>query len=149
MSNLRLSYLQKVGGGDICTGHPPTQKVGGGGTSPPHPPGIYASGRQAGRRTEPARVSAGHRQTYWSSTETRTAPALSSSWLCPTPVSLLTGAGRLFQRAPPEPRQNVTGYRFQAKNTVDSLAVLKFGDFLAIHKFGRRRMNMCKENVIH
>ena len=33
MSNLRLSYLQKVGGGgggeDICTGHPPTQKVGG------------------------------------------------------------------------------------------------------------------------
>ena len=34
MSNLRLSYLQKVGGGgagNVCTGHPP---------------GIYASGRR-------------------------------------------------------------------------------------------------------
>ena len=47
MSNLRLSYLQKVG--DICTGHPPpppTQKVGGGYI--PHPPGIYASGDNSG-----------------------------------------------------------------------------------------------------
>ena len=42
MSNLRLSYLQKVGGGgDICTGHPPTQKSGG--IHPPIPSGIYAS----------------------------------------------------------------------------------------------------------
>ena len=41
MSILRLYYLQKVGGGgDICTGHPPTQKSGG---YIPPPPGIYAS----------------------------------------------------------------------------------------------------------
>ena len=39
MSNLRLSYLQKVGGGDICTGHPPTQKKCGG-VYPPIPPGF-------------------------------------------------------------------------------------------------------------
>ena len=38
MSNLRLSYLQKVG--DICTGHPPTQKSGGGGDTSPIPPGL-------------------------------------------------------------------------------------------------------------
>ena len=43
MSNLRLSYLQKVGG---CLYRPfPTQKSGGGGIYPPipPPPGIYAS----------------------------------------------------------------------------------------------------------
>ena len=39
------SYLQKVGGGDVCTGHPPHPKKwgGGGGIHPPHPPGIYTS----------------------------------------------------------------------------------------------------------
>ena len=46
MSNLRLSYLQKVGGGSFVQAHPPpTQKSGGGGIHPPiPPPGIYASG---------------------------------------------------------------------------------------------------------
>ena len=48
MSNLRLCYLQKVGGGgDICTGHPPTQRSGGGGGYIPPSPGIYASGRMS------------------------------------------------------------------------------------------------------
>ena len=38
MSNLRLTFLQKVGGGDICTGHPPHPKKWGGGIYiPPSP----------------------------------------------------------------------------------------------------------------
>ena len=33
--------LSSNSGGDVCTGHPPTQKSGGGGdTSPPSPPGF-------------------------------------------------------------------------------------------------------------
>ena len=41
MSSLRLSYLQKVGGGDVCTGHPPhPKKWGGGGDTSPIPPGF-------------------------------------------------------------------------------------------------------------
>ena len=49
MSNLKLSYLQKVcvcgggGGGYICTGHP-HQKVWGIHTPPPHPPGFTLVG---------------------------------------------------------------------------------------------------------
>ena len=47
--NLRLSYLQKVGGGGgmFVQAIPPPKKVGGGGIHPlipPPPPGIYASG---------------------------------------------------------------------------------------------------------
>ena len=42
MSNLRLSYLQKVGGrGYLYRPSPPPKKVGG--YIPPIPPGIYAS----------------------------------------------------------------------------------------------------------
>ena len=53
MSNLRLSYLQKVGGGMFVQAIPPTQKSAserseraGGGDVSPHPPGIYASGQR-------------------------------------------------------------------------------------------------------
>ena len=42
MSNLRLSYLQKVGGMFVQATPPPTQKSGGGGNTspPPSPPGF-------------------------------------------------------------------------------------------------------------
>ena len=42
MSNIRLSYLQKVGGGIFVQAIPPTQKAGGGGgrDTSPIPPGF-------------------------------------------------------------------------------------------------------------
>ena len=54
-----------------------------------------------GCRPTPSRVLGEHRQTYWLLTESRTAPALMSSELCPTHVSVLTGAGRLVIDIPP------------------------------------------------
>ena len=50
-----------------------------------------------GRRQDGGRI-------HWSLTETRTATAHMPNGLRPTPVSVLTGAGRLVQRAPPESR---------------------------------------------
>ena len=45
--------LSSKSGGDICTGHPPTQKKwgGGGGDVFPYPPGIYASVHRGGSRS--------------------------------------------------------------------------------------------------
>ena len=73
----------------------------------------------------------------------RRPPLYRPSGLRTTPVSLLTGARRFlitsFRRAPPEPRPKCDRVRtFQAKNTLDSLANLKFGDVRAIYNFGRR-----------
>ena len=66
--------------------------------------------------------------------------------LCrPTPVSVLTGSGRLVERAPPAPSEMWQG-RFQAKNTPNSLANVKFSDFRAIHKFGRRPLDMWRRH---
>ena len=54
MSNLRISYLQKEGGGIFVQAippPPPPKKVGGGRDTSPHPPGIYASDPYASRES--------------------------------------------------------------------------------------------------
>ena len=99
---------------------------------------------QAGRWAEPARVSV----ECWAGIDRpidqwpklgRRPPICRAG---PTPVSVLTGAGRLVKRAPPEPRPKCDRVDFRRKNTLGSLANLNFGDFLAIHKFGRRPLDM-------
>ena len=88
---------------------------------------VYArSGRRrtpgrtsGGARMNVARVSGGRRQIYYLPTETRKAPAPISTGLRTTPVSLLTGAGRIlitsFRRAPPEPRPKCDRVHFKQK----------------------------------
>ena len=119
---------------------------------------IYArSGRRrtpdrtsGGARPSVARVSGGRWQIYSLPTETRKAPAPISPGLRTTPVSLLTGAGRFlitsFRRAPPEPRPKCDRVHFKQKNTLDSLANLKFGDVRAIYNFGRRSLDMWRRH---
>ena len=69
----------------------------------------------AGCRPSVGRVLGEHRQTYWLLTESRTAPAHMPSELRPTPVSVLTGAGRLVQRALPELRPKCDRVDFKNK----------------------------------
>ena len=84
---------------------------------------IYA---RSGRRRTPGRTSGGARPSVARvsggrqlPTETRKAPALISTGLRTTPVSLLTGAGRFlitsFRRAPPEPRPKCDRVHFKQK----------------------------------
>ena len=113
--------------------------------------GLYGprpgSSRQHPRTSEVAgRLLDEHRQTYWLLTESRTAPAHMSSELRPTHVSVLTGAGRLVQRAPPELRPKCDRVDFEAQNTLDSRANVKFSDIRAIHKFGRRPLDMWRRH---
>ena len=83
------------------------------------PPGMLSSTSRnihAHRRMQAVgRVLGEHRQTYWLLTETRTGPANMSSELRPTPVSVLTGAGRLVQRAPLELRPKCDRVDFKHK----------------------------------
>ena len=99
-----------------------------------------------GCRLTPGRVLGEHQQTYWLLTESQTAPAHMSSKLRPTHVSVLTGAGRLVQRAPPELRPKCDRVDFEAQNMLDSRANVKFGDIRAIHKFGRRPLDMWRRH---
>ena len=115
---------------------------------------IYArSGRRrtpgrtsGGARMNVARVSGGRRQIYYLPTETRKAPAPISTGLRTTPVSLLTGAGRIlitsFRRAPPEPRPKCDRVHFKQKLRSTPWRNLKFGDVRAMYNFGRRSLDM-------
>ena len=77
--------------------------------------------RQAVVRTLPGcwssvgRMLGEHPQTYWLLTESGKAPTHMSSELRPTPVSVLTGAERLVQRAPPEFRPKCDRVDFKHK----------------------------------